>query len=84
MKEKIKIIPFYKTKDYKIASILYSKGLKLDNIERDNNCCYWVFCDELMCQKTIKAHYKGELLINSLSLIDAMNTIKGTIFQYNN
>ncbi len=84
MKQKIKISPFFRTKCFKLAVILYSNDLKLDSIEREENCCYWVFCDEAKCRKIIEAHNRGELSVNSLALINALNTIKGTIFQYNN
>lgn len=73
-------VKFYRTKDLVIAAVLYSQGIRLDDVEHGNPC-FFVFEDEERCQKIVQRFINNELIANVKNFSDALKTVKDTLFQ---
>lgn len=71
----------YRTKDLNEASFLYASGQKLIKLEEDDNRrCWFIFDNELTCQKLIDSYWRKEATVNAKEFADAFRSLKDRIF----
>ena len=80
--EEPKKINLYRTKDQWNAILLYATGQVLDDVEWNENTCYFIYEQANVCKKIIQDNLKGKVQVNAKSVQDAMATIKGIIYSH--
>jgi len=72
----------YRTKDFYIASLLYTLGFRLDHKEKveGDKICYFYFSDLEGCAKKVDEYFKNQILIDPKIFVDSMRTIKTMIY----
>lgn len=69
----------YLTKDLGEASAILASGIKLLQIKRELNVCYFEF-DKVLATIVSEKYWSGELLINAKDYNEAQRDIKTKIF----
>jgi len=70
----------FKTKDLAESSFLLAKGKIVDRIEREGKTCWFIFKDNLGCQKLVNDFWFNNPLIPAKSYYEAIQTLKNRIF----
>ena len=70
----------FRTKDLYLSAFLCAKGLTLEQVERENNICWFVFGNDQRIKKLIKEYWSGTSLCNAKDYADAIRTLKDRIF----
>jgi hypothetical protein len=70
----------FETKDMYIAAMLYSLGLKLDEVKRDGRRCWFIFSDREKCEKLQQQYLSKSLRANLKEYADSIRTLKDIVF----
>lgn len=70
----------FRTKDLYLSAFLCAKGITLEQVEREDKICWFVFDNDKMVTALTDDYWSGTALCNAKAYADAVRTLKDRIF----
>lgn len=70
----------FRTKDLYLSAFLFAKRLPLEQVERENNVCWFIFGKDSKINTLTDEYWSGTAICNAKAYADAVRTLKDRIF----
>jgi predicted RNA-binding protein YlxR (DUF448 family) len=70
----------YSTKDLFLASLIYAKGVKLQEVSRQGRVCWFLFENRNLCEEYQQQYFAKAVDVNAKEYTDALHTLKDIVF----